>query len=70
MKTKTVSQKVEYIFINPKYDEGEKVFTFKNLKPDADYASVVNVGKAIAKLHKGNSFKNATLIQTNEIIAE
>lgn len=31
MKTKTVSQKVEYIFINPKYDEGEKVFTFKNL---------------------------------------
>jgi hypothetical protein len=31
---------------------------------------VVNVGKAIAKLHKGDSFKNATLIQTNEIIAE
>lgn len=29
MKTKTVSQKVEYIFINPKYDEEKKYLLLK-----------------------------------------
>ena len=70
MKIELLEQEIQYTFAGKDYKDNKMKRTMKNVKKDAQASDLINVGKALSRLHKDDGLIGATLVQHSDISIE